>query len=128
MNLTLQVWRQKDARSPGRFVGYEAHDISPDMSFLEMLDVVHERLVQKGEDPIAFDHDRREGICGTCGVSGNGSAHARSRPAPRASRSAGSACAGWWRPWTKPASGPARTTGSARRSARRESAWPSSPG
>jgi len=75
MNLTLQVWRQKDARSLGRFVGYEARDISPDMSFLEMLDVVNERLIQKGEDPIAFDHDCREGICGTCGVVINGMAH-----------------------------------------------------
>jgi succinate dehydrogenase / fumarate reductase iron-sulfur subunit len=75
MNLTLQVWRQKDARSEGRFVGYEARDISPDMSFLEMLDVVNERLTQKGEDPIAFDHDCREGICGTCGVVVNGTAH-----------------------------------------------------
>jgi len=75
MNLTLQVWRQKDARSEGRFVGYEARDISPDMSFLEMLDVVNEGLTQKGEDPIAFDHDCREGICGTCGVVVNGTAH-----------------------------------------------------
>jgi len=75
MNLTLQVWRQKDGRSEGRFAGYEARDISPDMSFLEMLDVVNERLTQKGEDPIAFDHDCREGICGTCGVVVNGTAH-----------------------------------------------------
>ncbi len=75
MNLTLHVWRQKDARSEGRFAGYDARDISPDMSFLEMLDVVNERLIQKGEDPIAFDHDCREGICGTCGVVINGMAH-----------------------------------------------------
>jgi len=75
MNLTLHVWRQKSPRSEGRFVSYETKDISPDMSFLEMLDVVNERLAQRGEEPIAFDHDCREGICGTCGVVINGSAH-----------------------------------------------------
>ena len=75
MNLTLNVWRQKDARTPGRFVTYEAHGISPDMSFLEMLDVVNERLIEGGEEPIAFDHDCREGICGTCGVVVNGRPH-----------------------------------------------------
>ncbi len=75
MNLTLHVWRQKNARTPGRFVTYEAHDISPDMSFLEMLDVVNERLIEGGEDPIAFDHDCREGICGTCGVVVDGRPH-----------------------------------------------------
>jgi succinate dehydrogenase / fumarate reductase iron-sulfur subunit len=75
MNLTLHVWRQKDARTPGRFVTYEAHDISPDMSFLEMLDIVNERLIEGGEEPIAFDHDCREGICGTCGVVVNGRPH-----------------------------------------------------
>ena len=75
MNLTLIVWRQKDARTAGRFVTYEANDISPDMSFLELLDVVNERLMEKGGDPIAFDHDCREGICGTCGVVVNGRPH-----------------------------------------------------
>jgi succinate dehydrogenase / fumarate reductase, iron-sulfur subunit len=75
VNLTLHVWRQKDAGAPGRFVTYQATDISPEMSFLEMLDVVNERLIGKGEDPIAFDHDCREGICGQCGVVINGSAH-----------------------------------------------------
>jgi succinate dehydrogenase / fumarate reductase iron-sulfur subunit len=75
MNLTLQVWRQKRASDSGRFVTYDAREISPDMSFLEMLDVVNERLILKGEDPIAFDHDCREGICGTCGVVINGQAH-----------------------------------------------------
>ncbi len=75
MNLTLQVWRQKDAESPGAFVTYQAHDVDPHMSFLEMLDVVNEELIAKGEDPIAFDHDCREGICGTCGVMINGRAH-----------------------------------------------------
>jgi succinate dehydrogenase / fumarate reductase iron-sulfur subunit len=75
MRLTLHVWRQKDAASPGRFVTYEAPDVSPDMSFLEMLDVVNEGLVERGEEPIAFDHDCREGICGTCGIVINGQAH-----------------------------------------------------
>ena len=75
MKLTLQVWRQKGPRQPGKMVTYDAPDISPDMSFLEMLDVVNERLILKGEDPIAFDHDCREGICGTCGMVINGAAH-----------------------------------------------------
>jgi len=75
MNLTLHVWRQKRADDPGRFVTYPAADISPDMSFLEMLDVVNEGLIAKGEDPIAFDHDCREGICGMCGMMINGEAH-----------------------------------------------------
>jgi succinate dehydrogenase / fumarate reductase iron-sulfur subunit len=75
VNLTLHVWRQKDAGSPGAFVTYQAHDIHPHMSFLEMLDVVNEELIAAGEDPIAFDHDCREGICGTCGVMINGRAH-----------------------------------------------------
>jgi succinate dehydrogenase / fumarate reductase iron-sulfur subunit len=75
MNLTLHVWRQPSVRAEGRFVTYPAPDISPDMSFLEMLDVVNERLIAKGEDPIAFDHDCREGICGMCGLMINGQAH-----------------------------------------------------
>jgi succinate dehydrogenase / fumarate reductase iron-sulfur subunit len=75
MNLTLRVWRQSDARSPGKFVRYDARDISEHMSFLEMLDVVNEGLIEKGEDPIAFDHDCREGICGTCGMVINGAPH-----------------------------------------------------
>src|SRR3954467_4919916 len=75
MNLTLKVWRQKDQNDPGRFVTYEAREVSPDMSFLEMLDVVNEGLIAKGEDPIAFDSDCREGICGTCGFLIEGLAH-----------------------------------------------------
>jgi succinate dehydrogenase / fumarate reductase iron-sulfur subunit len=75
MNVTLHVWRQKDRTSEGRFVTYKADNVSPDMSFLEMLDVVNEGLVLKGEEPIAFDHDCREGICGTCGFVINGAAH-----------------------------------------------------
>jgi succinate dehydrogenase / fumarate reductase iron-sulfur subunit len=75
MRLTLHVWRQPDPASEGGFVRYEASDVSPDMSFLEMLDVVNEGLIARGEEPIAFDHDCREGICGTCGMVINGRPH-----------------------------------------------------
>jgi len=75
MNLTLKVWRQKNATSPGRFETYETKDIIPDMSFLEMLDVVNEELIARGEEPIAFDSDCREGICGTCSLVINGIPH-----------------------------------------------------
>jgi succinate dehydrogenase / fumarate reductase iron-sulfur subunit len=75
VNLTLHVWRQKSRADEGRFVTYEAKDISADMSFLEMLDVVNEGLIGRGEEPIAFDHDCREGICGMCGMMINGYAH-----------------------------------------------------
>jgi succinate dehydrogenase / fumarate reductase iron-sulfur subunit len=75
MNLKLHVWRQKNRESPGRFETYEARDISPHMSFLEMLDVVNEDLIARNQDPIAFDHDCREGICGSCGMVINGAPH-----------------------------------------------------
>ena len=75
LNLTLKVWRQKDANSAGRIVTYQAHDVLSDMSFLEMLDVLNEELIAKGEEPIAFDSDCREGICGTCSMMINGLAH-----------------------------------------------------
>jgi succinate dehydrogenase / fumarate reductase, iron-sulfur subunit len=75
MNLTLYVWRQKNRNVKGELVRYEASDISPDASFLEMLDVVNERLIEKNEEPIAFEHDCREGICGSCGMMINGVAH-----------------------------------------------------
>lgn len=75
MNLTLKIWRQPDAQASGKIVTYDVKDISPDMSFLEMLDVLNERLIAKGEDPVAFDSDCREGICGTCGCMVNGVAH-----------------------------------------------------
>ena len=75
MNLTLHVWRQKNSREKGALVTYKATDISTHMSFLEMLDVVNEGLIQKGEEPIAFDHDCREGICGTCSLVINGMPH-----------------------------------------------------
>ncbi len=79
MKLTLNVWRQKNAQAPGRFVTYAAADVSPDMSFLEMLDVVNEELATRGEDPIAFDSDCREGICGMCGLLVNGIAQGPER-------------------------------------------------
>src|SRR5436190_18728711 len=75
MNLTLRIWRQKNARAQGRLVDYDAPDVSPDMSFLEMLDVLNERLIARGEEPVAFDSDCREGICGTCSLVINGIAH-----------------------------------------------------
>jgi len=75
MNLTLRVWRQKNSTTSGQFVSYEAKDISADMSFLEMLDVVNEGLIERGEEQIAFDHDCREGICGTCSLVINGAPH-----------------------------------------------------
>ncbi len=75
MNLTLKIWRQPNASASGKMVTYEMNDVSPDMSFLEMIDVLNERLIAKGEDPVAFDSDCREGICGTCGCVINGVAH-----------------------------------------------------
>ena len=75
MTLTLRVWRQKDASVKGKMVTYKVTDISPDMSFLEMLDVLNEHLILDGEEPVAFDHDCREGICGSCGLMINGIAH-----------------------------------------------------
>jgi len=79
LKLTLKVWRQPDADSPGRFQTYQLSDISTHMSFLEMLDVLNEQLIARGEEPVAFDHDCREGICGTCGVMINGQAHGPDR-------------------------------------------------
>src|SRR5256885_15629371 len=79
MKLTLHVWRQKDRTDPGRMETYPADEVSPDMSFLEMLDVVNEKLIADGKDPIAFDHDCREGICGMCGFMINGVAHGPER-------------------------------------------------
>lgn len=75
MNLTLKIWRQKNATSKGRFVTYKVNDISPNSSFLEMMDILNESIVLKGEDPVAFDHDCREGICGACSMYINGRPH-----------------------------------------------------
>ena len=75
MNVTLQVWRQKSTNATGAFETYQVKDITPEMSFLEMLDILNERLTLQGEEPVAFDSDCREGICGTCGLMINGQAH-----------------------------------------------------
>ena len=75
MNLTLRVWRQASSQAPGRFETYQASDVSPDLSFLEMLDLVNDELQRRGIDPVAFDHDCREGICGACSMMINGEAH-----------------------------------------------------
>ena len=75
MNLTLQVWRQASNETEGRFETYDVKDISSEMSFLEMFDVLNERLIREGKDPIAFDHDCREGICGACSMHINGQPH-----------------------------------------------------
>ena len=79
MKLTLKIWRQGDAASEGGFVEYQANQVSPDMSFLEMLDVLNDELIARGEEPVAFDSDCREGICGTCGLVVNGIAHGGQR-------------------------------------------------
>jgi succinate dehydrogenase / fumarate reductase, iron-sulfur subunit len=75
MRLILDVWRQRGAKAPGKMTRYEAADVNPDMSMLELLDVLNERLILQGEEPIAFEHDCREGICGSCGFMINGVAH-----------------------------------------------------
>ena len=79
MNLTLKVWRQADANAKGKMETYKIDEVSPDMSFLEMMDVLNEQLMVKGIDPIAFDHDCREGICGMCSMFINGEAHGPDR-------------------------------------------------
>ncbi len=79
MNLTLKIWRQKGPNEKGQMVTYPISDVSPDMSFLEMLDVLNESLVNKGEEPVSFDHDCREGICGTCSLHINGESHGPDR-------------------------------------------------
>ena len=79
MKLTLKIWRQKNAESKGSIVNYDIDDISPDMSFLEMLDVLNADLISKDEEPVTFDHDCREGICGSCSLFINGQAHGPDR-------------------------------------------------
>ncbi len=81
MNFKLKVWRQENAQAKGKLVAYDAGEISPNTSFLEMLDIVNERLLGRGEEPIAFDSDCREGICGTCALTIDGEAHGPSHPA-----------------------------------------------
>ena len=75
MDLKLKIWRQKDSRSRGRFVNYFLREIDPDCSFLEMLDILNEQLISRNEEPVVFDHDCREGICGTCSIYINGRPH-----------------------------------------------------
>ena len=79
MNLTLKIWRQKDSRDKGQMVDYKVTEISEHMSFLEMMDVLNEQLVNSGDEPVAFDHDCREGICGMCSMYINGEAHGPDR-------------------------------------------------
>ncbi len=79
MNLTLKIWRQKDSNTKGQMVDYKVTDISEHMSFLEMMDVLNEQLVNSGDEPVAFDHDCREGICGMCSMYINGEAHGPDR-------------------------------------------------
>ena len=79
MNLTLKIWRQSDVNTKGKIVTYYISDVSPDMSFLEMMDMHNEQLIIRGEDPVAFDHDCREGICGMCSMFINGEAHGPDR-------------------------------------------------
>ena len=79
MNLTLKIWRQSNSESKGKMVEYPISDVSPDMSFLEMMDFLNGRLINKGEEPVAFDHDCREGICGMCSMYINGEAHGPDR-------------------------------------------------
>ncbi|PKP39342.1 MAG: succinate dehydrogenase/fumarate reductase iron-sulfur subunit, partial [Bacteroidetes bacterium HGW-Bacteroidetes-13] len=79
MKLTLKIWRQKNNQSSGKFETYPLDGVSPDMSFLEMLDVLNNELIEKGIDPVAFDHDCREGICGMCSLFINGEAHGPDR-------------------------------------------------
>ena len=75
MDLKLKIWRQKNSSEKGKMVDYDLKDVSPDMSFLEMLDVLNDQLIEKGEDPVSFDHDCREGICGMCSLQINGKPH-----------------------------------------------------
>jgi len=79
MNLTLKIWRQKDAKTKGKIVDYPIKGVEGDMSFLEMLDVLNEELINKGDEPVEFDHDCREGICGTCSLQINGEPHGPDR-------------------------------------------------
>lgn len=79
MNLTLKIWRQKNANEKGKIVDYKINDVSPDMSFLDMLDMLNEQLNIKGDEPVSFDHDCREGICGSCSLQINGEPHGPDR-------------------------------------------------
>src|ERR1043165_6397003 len=106
MDLTLHVWRQKSRAADGAFVTYKAAGISPDASFLEMLDIVNEGLIEKGEEAIHFEHDCREGICGSCGMMINGVAHGPiggKGPRPLQMRHSQDGAEIWVEPWRAPA-------------------------
>src|SRR5437660_1444987 len=92
MNFTLHVWRQKGPRDAGRMETYQATGVNSDMSFLEMLDVVNQDLIARGEEPIAFDHDCREGICGSCDLVINGVAHGPRKTLANGKREAKTTC------------------------------------
>src|SRR4051794_39296634 len=92
MKLTLRVWRQPGPAAPGEMKTYQADDLNGDMSFLEMLDVVNQKLIEKGEEPIAFDHDCREGICGSCDLVINGVPHGPRKRLPNGKREAKTTC------------------------------------
>ena len=79
MNLTLKVWRQANSQDKGKMETYQMSEVSPDMSFLEMMDVLNEHLISEGKEPVAFDHDCREGICGSCSMYINGEPHGPDR-------------------------------------------------
>lgn len=81
MKINLNVWRQKDAKSQGKMVNYTVNEVNPDMSFLEMMDLLNEQLIKKGDDPVEFDNDCREGICGSCNMMIDGTAHGPSQGA-----------------------------------------------
>ncbi len=90
MNFTLKIWRQKDAKSKGAFETYKVENISADTSFLEMLDILNNNLIHEGKEPVAFDHDCREGICGMCSLHIDGHAHGPRQPRPARSTCASS--------------------------------------
>jgi succinate dehydrogenase / fumarate reductase iron-sulfur subunit len=100
MNFTLHVWRQNGPNAPGEMKTYQATNVNPDMSFLEMLDVVNQDLIGRGEEPIAFDHDCREGICGMCDLMINGVAHGPRRMMPSGKREAKTTCQTFMRDFT----------------------------
>jgi succinate dehydrogenase / fumarate reductase iron-sulfur subunit len=100
MNFTLHVWRQKGPNEPGEMKTYPATNVNPDMSFLEMLDVVNQELIGRGEEPIAFDHDCREGICGMCDLMINGVAHGPRQMMPSGKREAKTTCQTYMRDFT----------------------------
>src|SRR4051812_50169583 len=102
MNIKLRIWRQKNAKTEGKFVDYTLNDVSPDSSFLEMLDQLNEQLIEQNQEPVQFDHDCREGICGSCGMMINGVAHGPAKATATCQlhmRSFGDGDEVWIEPW-----------------------------